>query len=275
MYSDAGIFEGLLRAFSGVVAAGLAIWILASAFSTIPGGYGIHGVVGLLSLAVLIGLAWRLFRGRLSNWRAGIIAAAFSSPMIAVSIYGLIYPEIVLAQAELVAREAPFCIALGERRRPPLSRQDLTFFTMDKSKFRNHAILLVDRPAERASYHWSYRQRRFVEGAADEAVACLPRQDFAAALPHWNETERHEFELYFGGRDLIIPANYEPKFTDSYLSVGAAAPDFESIERSSSSPRANVELRSRAWLEGSAREVLQSQTTGRVADMIEVQNGRH
>jgi len=269
------MFEGLLCAFAGIVAAGFAIWALAYAFSAIPGGYVIHGVVGLLSLAGVIVLAWRLFRGRLPNWRAGTFAAAFSSLMIAVSVYGPLHPEIVLAEAERVARDAPFCIALGERHRPARSRQDLTFFTMDKNGIRHHAILLVDRAGEREGYHWSYRQRRFVEGLADDAVACLPRQDFAAGLLHWKGVERHGYELNFGGRDLVIPTDYNPNFTDKYLSISAPPPDFKPIERSSSSPQASAEIGSRAWLEGSARDVLKEQSTGRFADLMEVREGPH
>ena len=212
------------------------------------------------------------FRGRLPNWRAAIGIAAFFSPMIAVSIYGLLYPQIVLAEAERLAGDAPFCISSQDPRRPVQSRQDLTFFTMYGGR-RKHATLLVGRTAERKKYHWSYRQQRFVDESLYGATPCLPRKDLAALLQHWKRAEHHGYELYLGGRDLQIPAEYEPRFTDNYLSISAAAPDFGPIGRSPLSPHASASLESRAWLEGAARNVLKEAPTGRFADLVELRDG--
>lgn len=266
-----GFCEALLFVVGGVVAAGFVIWILAYTFSTIPGGYVIHGLVGLISLAAVIVLAWRQIRARSSNWREAAFAFPFSSLMVAVSIYGFLHPTIVLAEAERIAGDAPFCIAFGKQHRPVRLHQDLTFFTMYKGSARHHAILLVDRAGIRERFHWSYRQRRFVQGSIGSAIACRPTEDFAAGLGN---------EYYFGGRRLIIPEVYHPqiyipddKKGVEILMIYAMSPEFRPARGSSTTNKIWIQIQSQAWLEGEARRVVSKQATGHLADLIEVRDG--
>lgn len=178
--------------------------ILSYAFSTIAFGYVVHFTVGLFSLVVVINQSRHLWRGGRSYWRARTLAIACFPIVFVAALYGARHPEIVLAAANDVARDDPFCIALQIRRRPVRSRQELTFFTMDKGHTStNHAILLVDRNGQRQSYQWSYRKGRFVKGIRDYAVACIPKSsNFAAEFPRWTGARMKEQEFYFAATTL-------------------------------------------------------------------------
>jgi hypothetical protein len=202
---------------------------LAWALSGQPDGFWIHGLVTLLGAAgiALLGLA---LKHRGSAPRASGFAIGVLSIVTSMSLLGTFYPALVTASASSLANASPHCIALKKRERPAQSLQDLTFFTMDKSEVRYHAVLLIERNEWFELYAWSYFSWGFVEVARNMGRVgtqyCIPEPRFISELPLLQTTKPSSRGVFFNGVRLQLPEAYRWKLFDDSMHLNAQPPHF-------------------------------------------------
>ncbi|MEZ5777360.1 MAG: hypothetical protein R3E44_03265 [Paracoccaceae bacterium] len=172
-------FDRALIAGYGAFAAFLVFLALGWVAEGAGHGYLWHAVLFVAGLGAALA-AIRLGRGPLRS------LTAFGLALAALSVWGaVVFPGLVRASAETIAGDAPYCVALMNRGRPPASAEELTFLTMDKA-FGHHAILLVGTPEGPTGHHWSYHFRAFRTGlrnpSLDEAIPCIPHARFFETL---------------------------------------------------------------------------------------------
>lgn len=209
-----------LAAGSGVLGA-FAIFIgLGWRMQGMDNGYLLHALVGATGAALVFVAILRI------PDLVRAILVSFGLAIAALSTWGaLIFPVNVRASAERLADEAPYCVALFDRSRPPQGREDLTFLTMEKQRWGHHAGLLVEGPEGLAGYHWSYRLRQFRPGLHDprlgDLIPCIPRPDFFGTL-----APSDVVEISWPGGPMRVPRTYTPRASGNSLYLAAAAPDF-------------------------------------------------
>ena len=270
----------VLCAGGGVVAVGFVVIYLAWSFAGSRAGFFIHLLVALLSAgalaAILHSAFWR--RGPF-HWRIGTSAFAGSFVIMAASVGGAVYPAVVIAEARSTAGDYPYCVALTGRQRPVRSWEDLTFYSMDKSRYDNHAILLVERGGGIEPFHWSYHAREFLPGVLDwnsenrGTVACRPVADFMLDLSAFSSEELSYSEFYFGGDHLRIPSAYQPRMSNTYLSIAAVAPDFSPTPRARGNLYPSIQITGRRGFQSSVGQILRATPSGTIGNLIEVEDG--
>lgn len=212
---------------------------------------------------------WRSSAG----WRGAGTLAVFLLTTAATGLYSLYYPHVVSASALRIAAEQPYCIALGKRRRPVTSLEDLTLVTMDKGGWRHHAILLVERAGGIRSYHWSHRKGRFMPGTYTSAAACIPRSGFLDALPFRSGKLPETAEIYANEIYHRIPWTYHPSFYNRSISISVEPPEFKPASSSSRKYRASMSPSSGPLPGPPIEELLAHQPTGRHGRLVEIKDG--
>jgi hypothetical protein len=153
----------------------------------------------------------------------------------------------VIEQAKATAGNKPFCIQVADNGqasyRSAGALLDLSGLTLrSQSQVLHHAILVVGDGEDPQLYHWSYRKQEFVPGALNQragrgpSITCIPRRDFAEALPVlFPQTSADRYVRFSGQDTFLIPAAYQPRWSGAVngsLLIVAPAPDFAPLNTS-------------------------------------------
>lgn len=127
------------------------------------------------------------------------------------AVWSLANIGIVVARAEAIAKEQPYCIQVASQEDPfgydtPKSLFDLSGLKMRAREtsggisghlfsFQHHAILVVANKSKKI-FNWSYRQQDFTDDIMDRQIGrspiihCIPARHFALHLPFVFENRR-------------------------------------------------------------------------------------
>jgi len=180
------IFDKIIAAYFGLIAA-FFIRYFCYAFMYEENGFFLHYAVGA-SFTTLTGLFFIiLIRTKKPALRLPVLFCLSACLFSSIGAFaGAYYPQIVLADAKEKAGDRPYCITL---RYEVTSHEDLTLFTMPKSKGSYNAAMLVeDEDGTILPYHWSHWAQTFYSGINNwqnknrPTVSCIPRMNFADDL---------------------------------------------------------------------------------------------
>jgi hypothetical protein len=134
---------------------------------------------GLLSVVVL----WR--RSRAWPVWGGLILVTLILFQLTRWIFFSV-PAAVIASADSLAGDAPFCIVLSGQHRAVQDWLDITPLRMLGGHLEPHAVLLIATPQGHVNLNWSYNRGRFVENRhlqeLDPQHACEPKIGFLDTL---------------------------------------------------------------------------------------------
>ena len=227
------IFDKIIAAYFGLIGAFFIIRYFCYAFMYEENGFFLHYAVGA-GFTALTGLFFIiLMRAKKPALRLPVLFCLSACLFSSIGAFaGSYYPQIVLADAKEKAGDRPYCIAL---RNKVTSHEDLTLFTMPKSKGSYNAAMLVeDEDGTILPHHWSHWAQTFYGGMNNwrnenrPTVYCKPRMNFAESLAQ-NTNDTSEYRtFYLQDKFIKIPSKYYPSSgTQEYFSVYVIAPDFK------------------------------------------------
>ncbi len=185
-------FDLLLFLSLGSILGLLGTSMLANAFEGAYRGYLTHVVVAVVCLAIVAFLVVWVRRSDRTLLRPWTVLLGMVLTIALASVLGIFQPRNVVASALELAEGRPHCILLLDRKQPPRSWDDLTFYAMDKRRRQHHAMLLVQGHTRIWPYHWSYRSQRFLPGIVNwdnyrrPKATCEPTGRFVEGLPLFN-----------------------------------------------------------------------------------------
>lgn len=197
--------------------------------------------------------------------RSCAVAAAITA-VVVVPIVWASRPGAARSAAQTTAGEAPACIQIPAGAHGYVAATSLADLIVIRmwSNYRFHGVLVVGAPGETRLYNWSYRQARWSPlpnwASTFVPINCVPRPGYLKALTWFSGRESlgQPAARYvgMGGQRYLIPPAYEPSTQGAtYLSINAAPPDFGPTSKLVAPPHhltANLEFRSRDWLESVA-----------------------
>lgn len=168
----------------GMLASVVAALVLRSALQGLSPAWLVHGGASALVAAFWVlpkvlpkappvrymGVVFESFR-----WSFAVVIAGFTATIL-----------LVAQSAEAIAGEQPHCISVADHRN--LTRDARTLFDLSGLTMKGisqNALLFVGEGERPRVYHWSYRERTFVQRSAYSLRyrTCIPEQGFVRRLP--------------------------------------------------------------------------------------------
>lgn len=154
--------------------------------------------------------------------------------LLLILTYSLMVRSRVAEHAAEIAADQPYCIVVprGYRYVPAIEFIDTMGLVMHGSRERNHAILVVGYKENQKTYHWSYFNNGFVEGAYGPfGFTCAKNKFDYENLKSSDYAET--VSISANGVEYLVPLVYQPSKLGSGLDASivfmAQLPEFKPV----------------------------------------------